>query len=161
MEGTQVRGVGGNTDLQIAVASLIDGDPIDEPLAIVLVDTTGTTTADDGGHGVDDEPIRVGIVGLASELQAARSAFGESGGRIVVVHPDPSDGPIAARAAAAGARSLIGSLAVEWAPLVSFATVVTSGAHDPATVAGACRFAAAAPIGTTVQVGGRPAVAST
>lgn len=161
MEGTQVRGVGENTDLQVAVASLIDDDLIDEPLVIVLVDTTGTGAGPDGDHGVDDEPIRLGIVGLASELQSARSAFGESGGRIVVVHPDPSDGPIAARAAAAGARSLIGSLAVEWAPLVGFATVITDRTHDPETVAGACRFAAAAPIGTTVHLGSDPAVAST
>lgn len=115
---------------------------------VIALDEGHSTTAGDG------EALRATIVGAMTALQKAHTSFAGAPGRIVVVHRDPTQGSIAARAAAGAARSLVGSLAVEWAPSTTFARVATAPDSDEATIAAACRYAADAPAGTVVELSG-------
>ncbi|MCC6227084.1 MAG: hypothetical protein IT195_11870 [Microthrixaceae bacterium] len=152
MEGIRARIDGGTPELSKAVEAhlVAAGAEIveDGPSVVVLL------AAVSAEHNSAQDAIAGGLLGPSAQLQRAHGEFGPSGGRVVVVVGDPTEGSIASRAGAAAARSLVASLAVEWAPSTTFATVSCREGSDAASVARACAFAVGAPAGTTVEMGG-------
>lgn len=150
MEVTRATVVGPGGELREAIeqrfaaggAELTD----DDPSVVVVLAVVPTNVTD------DRDALDTGVLRVLSELQRVHGSFAAAGGRIVVVCGDPGRGTTAARAAAAATRSLVGSLAVEWAPSTTFATVV-SGTSTIESAADACWFAATAPSGTVVELG--------
>lgn len=152
MEGIRARISGGSTQLREAVAAhLVEAgaEIVEDGPSVVVVLAAVSAELDDAG-----EAVAGGLLGPSAQLQRAHGEFGPSGGRVVVVVGDPTDGTIASRAGAAAARSLVASLAVEWAHRTTFATVSCGDGADAAAVARACAFAVDAPAGTTVEMGG-------
>lgn len=166
VEGSPTRIVGADEALRAALATrfaILDDDAT-APLTIVICGAspgTGASTTEATTAGEAEIAISRGIIDPFVAMQGAHSHHADRVGRIVVVHRDPAHGTVPARAAAAGAASLVGSLAAEWGPTTTFATVSFGPNTSVDAVADACRFASDAPAGTAVELGSPDEIAST